>query len=67
MLLRIRDQNIDRPDQERHRDAIVALAALPGDDPKGLSYLGWFQAITLADLGAGEASLRKALAYATTR
>jgi hypothetical protein len=62
VLLRIRDQNIDRPDQERHRDAIVALAALPGDDPKGLSYLGWLQAITLADLGAGETSLRKALA-----
>ena len=62
LLLRIRDGNVERPDQERHRDAILALATLPGDDVKGLSYLGWFQAITLADLGAAEASQRKALA-----
>lgn len=62
VLLRIRDGSVDRPDHERHRDAIVALSAQPNDDVKGLSYLGWFQAITLADLGQAEAALRKARA-----
>lgn len=62
VLLRIRDGSVDRPDHERHRDAIVALAAQPNDDVKGLSYLGWFQAIALADLGQAEAALRKARA-----
>jgi hypothetical protein len=60
VLLRIRDGDVERPDQERHRDAIAALQPLPNDDPKGLSYLGWFQAIALADLGQAEAALRKA-------
>lgn len=60
VLLRIRDASVDRPDHERHRDAIVALTAQPNDDIKGLSYLGWFQAIALADLGQAEAALRKA-------
>lgn len=62
VLLRIRDASVDRPDHERHRDAILALTAQPNDDIKGLSYLGWFQAIALADLGQAEAALRKARA-----
>jgi hypothetical protein len=61
VLLRVRDQNVERADVEGHRDAIVELRPQPGDDPKGVSYLGWFQAITLADLGAGDQSQRKAL------
>lgn len=61
VLLRIRDGSVDRPDREQHREAILALSALPGDDAKGLSYLGWFQAITLADLGQTEAAQQKAL------
>lgn len=61
VLLRIRDGSVDRPDREQHREAILALAAMPGDDAKGLSYLGWFQAITLADLGQTEAAQHKAL------
>lgn len=61
VLLRIRDQNVERPDQEGHRDAILALNPKPRDDPKGLSYLGWFQAITMADMGASEQAQRKAL------
>jgi hypothetical protein len=60
VLLRIRDASAERPDHERHRDAIVALAAQPNDDVKGLSYLGWFQALALADLGQNDAALRKA-------
>ena len=62
VLLRIRDGSVERADLERHRDAIVALGVQPNDDVKGLSYLGWFQAITLADLGQAEAALRKARA-----
>lgn len=62
VLLRIRDGSVERLDTERHRDAIVALAPEPNDDPKGLSYLGWFQALALADLGQPEAALRKARA-----
>lgn len=62
VLLRIRDASLERADLERHRDAIVALVAEPNDDPKGLSYLGWFQALALADLGQHEAALRKARA-----
>ncbi|MDH5538195.1 MAG: hypothetical protein OEY03_02210, partial [Rhizobacter sp.] len=61
VLLRTREGAVERPDQERHRDAIIALAALPGDDPKGLSYLGWFQAMALADLGVSDAAINKAL------
>ncbi len=61
LLLRIRDQDVERPDAEGHRDAILALQPLAGDDPKGLSYLGWFQAIALADMGAGDDAQRKAL------
>lgn len=61
LLLRIRDQNIDRPDTEHHRDAILALHPESAKDPSGSSYLGWFQAIALADIGSGEQAQRKAL------
>ncbi len=61
VMLRIRDHNLERPDLEGNRDAILALHPLPNDDPKGLSYLGWYQAITLADMGATEESNNKAL------
>ena len=61
VLLRIRDQNRDRPDSEGHLDAILTVHPQPRDDPRGLSYLGWFQAMTLADLGAAEEAQRKAL------
>ena len=62
LLLRIRDQNVDRPDTERHRDEILALHPHPNDDPTGISYLGWFQAFAFADIGAGEQAQQKALA-----
>lgn len=61
VLLRIRDDSVERSDREQHREAILALAPLPSDDEKGLSYLAWFQAITLADTGQVEAAQRKAL------
>jgi tetratricopeptide (TPR) repeat protein len=62
VMLRTREGALERPDRERHRDAIVAMVRLPGDDPKGVSYLGWFQALALADLGLADAALNKAVA-----
>lgn len=61
VLLRIRDHSLERPDVEGNRDAILALKPQPEDHPVGLSFLGWFQAITLADMGAAEESNTKAL------
>ncbi len=61
VLLRIRDHSLDRPDIEGNRDAILALRKQPEDHPVGLSYLGWFQAIALADMGAADESNAKAL------
>jgi hypothetical protein len=61
LLLRIYDNSIERPDSEGHRDAILAVKPENGDNEVGLSYLGWYQAITLADMGASDAAERKAL------
>jgi hypothetical protein len=61
LLLRIQEDDINRGDAEGHREAILNLNPKPQDDAMGLSYLNWFQAITLADSGAAEASQRKAL------
>lgn len=61
LLLRIRDQSVDRPDTEGHLDAILALKKEPHDDAVGVSYLAWFQAIALADIGSAEQSNQRAL------
>ena len=61
ILLRIRDRNAERIDSEGHADAILNLKPNRDDDPDDVSYLNWYQAITLADSGAAEASRRKAL------
>ncbi len=61
VLLRIRDHSLERPDVEGNRDAILALRPQSEDHPIGLSYLGWFQAIALADMGAADESNTKAL------
>jgi hypothetical protein len=52
LLLRSRDPA--RADIEGHRDAILKIATTPVDQPAGVSYLHWFQAMTLGDLGADE-------------
>lgn len=57
-LLRTRAASVDRPDQERHRDATVARLAQPNDGVVGLSCLGGLQAIALADLGQPDAARR---------
>jgi hypothetical protein len=61
LMLRTKDSNVERPDLEGHRDAILKISERTSDHPVGLSYLHWFQAITLADLGAGEESHSRVL------
>jgi tetratricopeptide (TPR) repeat protein len=61
LLLRIKDRNRDRVDSERHRESILKLQPRERQNPRDVSYLRWYQAITLADAGDGEGSRRKAL------
>ncbi len=61
LALRVSSEDAGRPDVEGHSDAILKITALPNDDPVSVSYLHWFQAITLADLGADEEANAKAL------
>jgi hypothetical protein len=60
-LLRIKDQNRERLDAEGHREAILALKPTPAHHPRDVSYLRWYQAITLADAGDAEGSRRMAM------
>jgi hypothetical protein len=61
LALRTNSQDAGRPDLEGHGDAIMKIAELPSDDAVSVSYLHWFQAITLADLGADDEANAKAL------
>jgi hypothetical protein len=61
LFLRIKDDNTERADVEGHREAILNTKPRPNDNPAGISYLRWFQVITLADSGAGDASRKMAL------
>jgi hypothetical protein len=61
LMLLLRSSDLARHDVEGHRDAILKIATMPGDQPVGISYLHWFQAVTLGDLGADDQANRKAL------
>jgi len=66
LLLRERDGHVDRPDLERHREAILALQPADDFDPRSpgaehVSYLRWYQAIALADQGNEDKSRKMAL------
>lgn len=61
LLLRFRDDDAERPDSERHRESIIGIEMLREDDAMSLSYLNWFQAMTLADTGSGRQAQEKAL------
>jgi hypothetical protein len=61
LMLLLRSRDLGRADIEGHRDAILKIATMPGDQPAGISYLHWFQAMTLGDLGADEQANTKAL------
>lgn len=56
LMLRMREENPERPDAERNVDEILALEQLPDDDPDSVSWLHWFKAIVLADSGAAAAA-----------
>lgn len=61
LLLRILDDDPDRPDTERLRDAILDLTLRPEHPAREASYLRWYQALALADGGEGERSRELAL------
>lgn len=42
-------------------DEILAVKPEPEDNPVALSYLSWFQAITLADMGAAAEADKRAM------
>ena len=51
LLLRINDDDVDRPDIENHREAILKLEPSAQQKDENISYLRWYKAITYADLG----------------
>jgi hypothetical protein len=61
LMLRVKDQNRERPDGERHREAILTMKARGDQSPQAISYLRWYQAITMADAGDSDGSRRMAL------
>ena len=61
LALRVRDKNPSRQDREGHRDAILKIQQMPDDTPVSKSYLHWFQAIVVADLGAEDDANARAL------
>ncbi|MDQ0290514.1 hypothetical protein [Oligosphaera ethanolica] len=60
LLLRLRDASPDRPDVEKHRDEVLRLRPKDNHDPCEVSYLQWYKAITLADIG-DEAGVSRAV------
>lgn len=60
ILLRIQDNDPDRPDLENHREAILNMKA-DAKDPLGASYLRWYQSIVLADSGMRDVAQKKAI------
>jgi hypothetical protein len=57
LMLRVREQDRDRPDRERHREAILALRPRACHNVRTVSWLRWYQAITWADAGNADRSL----------
>lgn len=61
LLLRILDDDTDRPDLEGHREAILKLEPSDQHTDETISYLRWYKAITYADMGDEENSKKWAL------
>ncbi|HJW76402.1 MAG TPA: hypothetical protein VJ787_12165 [Thermoleophilia bacterium] len=61
LLLRIRDDNLERGDVERHREQILGLKTDGSHSPVEESYARWLQAIALADGGDAEGSNHMAM------
>ncbi|MVM28911.1 hypothetical protein GO755_02620 [Spirosoma sp. HMF4905] len=62
LQLRIRDNDRKRIDIEGHRDSILTIKPSGNDNKKSISYLNWYQTITLADSGEEKAAREKAIA-----
>ena len=60
-MLRVRDKDRERPDTERHREAILQLKVSRALRPVDASYLRWYKALALADGGDGAGSQRLAM------
>lgn len=58
LLLRIKDDDINRLDHENHREGIIKLKPSKQQKDEYVSYLNWYKAITYADLG-DEQSLKE--------
>ena len=61
LFLRLQDDNPERVDVERARDAVLSLRPTQHDKDIDRSYLRWFQAITFADCGDEETARRAVL------
>jgi hypothetical protein len=61
IALRVRDNDPTRQDTEDHRDEILKINGRSNDRLVDLSYLHWYQAIALADLGAKDDANAKVL------
>lgn len=61
LMLRKKEENIERFDTEGYYEAILQLKPLSIDSPIDISFLNWYQAIALADAGEGETARRKAI------
>lgn len=61
LMLRILDNDRDRPDTERLRDSILDLTPQQEQPDREGSYLRWYQSIALADAGEGDRSRELAL------
>ncbi|MEL7427109.1 MAG: hypothetical protein AAFN81_29215 [Bacteroidota bacterium] len=61
MLLRVKADDAGRADRECFRKKILSLKGDRNTRKDHLSYLSWYQTITLADLGDADGSYQKAL------
>lgn len=60
LLLRMRDGDRMRPDQEGHHQALLEIKERPGDRPLEASWLRWYQALALVDAGDKESATQLA-------
>jgi hypothetical protein len=60
LLLRMRDNDRMRPDQEGHQQAVLEIKEMQGDEPIELSWLHWYQALALADTQDKESAMQMA-------
>ena len=60
LLLRMRDEDRMRPDQEGHQRAVLEIKEKSGDSPLEASWLRWYQALALVDAGDKDSAIQLA-------